>query len=239
MADTNQAGGDNAQSPDASNEGSQSSQSHSGLEARIGELTAGMRDAQRDAIATRELLAAQQAEVQRLQGLLAAPKVDQPGVDYSQLGDAGQVVKQAVEDAVTRTKNELTAQFQSQFKQLQSVQVQSQVASIAAQYGLSAELAAQAQSVMVGATQRGIPMVPEDAVKWALGEAMMAGKYQPPSGPTARKPGPNGNVLIGAAPVPQPQHQRVVAMPANFDSYSPDQQHEWLSKNGMLDMPLD
>jgi len=239
MDETNQAGGVTAQTPDASIEGTQSSQSNAGVQARIDELTHGMREAQRDAVATRELLAAQQSEVQRLQNLLAAPKEQDPGVDYSQLGDAGDIVKKAINDAVKRTEATMSAQFQAQFRQLQSVQVQSQVATIATQYGLPADVVAHAQSVMAGATQRGIPMVPEDAVKWALGEALMTGKVTQQQ-VQQRKPGPNGNVLIGAAPVPHaPAAQRSVAMPANFENLHPDQQHEWLARNGMLDMPLD
>lgn len=237
MNETDQAGGATAQTPDASQETSQSSQQNAGLEARIAELTHGMREAQRSAAASQELVLAQQAETRRLQEMLAAPRPQaEPEVDLSNLGDAGSLVRKAIDDAVKRTTDTLNQQFQSQFKQLQSVQVQGQVASIAAQYGLSPEVVAHAQSVMVGATQRGVPMVPEDAVKWALGEAMMTGKVTPAQ--LQRKPGPNGNVLIGAAPAPFAP-QRAPAMPANFENLAPDEQAAWAAKNGLGDISLD
>lgn len=239
MADETNAEGANAQAPEAP-EGSQSSQSGAGVQARIDELTHFRRTAEADAAATRQLLASQQEETRRLQDRLAElanPPTREADVDYSQLGDAGAVVKQAVESAVKRTSETLTAQFNQQFRQLQSVQVQQSVASIAKQYGLPADVEAHAQSVMVGATQKGIPMIPEDAVKWAMGQALMEGKIQPAS---IRKPGPNGNVLTGPSPMPvHAAAQRQVAMPANFENLPPDQQDQWLAKAGVTDFSLD
>lgn len=238
MDEVTQAEGANAQAPNAP-EGTQSSQSGAGIQTRIDELTHFRRTAEADAAATRQLLAAQQDETRRLQDRLAElsrPVNQEQEVDYSQLGDAGAVVKQAVEAAVRRTSEQLTANFTKQFQQLQSVQVQQSVASIAKQYNLPDDVAAHAQSVMAGATQKGIPMVPEDAVNWAVGQALLQGKMQPQQ---VRKASPNGNVLIGAAPMPVPQVQRQVAMPANFENLDPVQQEAWLAKNGVTDFSMD
>lgn len=229
--------GATAQASEATQEVSQAAQENAGFQRRIDELTAARRQAEAEAAAQRDLAAKLLEQMQQLQERAVQPPPANEPDYYSELGDAGRVVKQAVESAVKRTQDALTRQFSEQYSRLESQMQMQALQAQASVSGLPAEVASRAAAVLNGARQRGLPLTPDDALKWAYGEALMAGQVQPQS---TRRPGSPAGAALGAANPPMPTNgtQRPPALPANFESMRPAEQDAWLAKNGLDSLDL-
>src|SRR5690349_11890193 len=228
--------------PGATGEGTQGAPETSGFQERINQLTARAGSAERAAEEAKNALAASMERIARLEGVVSAtaPRTQgtqEPELDFSEFGDAAEPLKKLV--------GGLTAKFQQQTARLQAnfdAQLRThQVAALAAAVpGLPPEVKNRADALAQGWAAKGLPVIADDALNFAIGEAIRNGTYRPAGGappPQGRVMGgnPQGATITGhGAPTPGGSGApRAVAPPANFENLSPQAQQAWIDKNGM------
>ena len=229
---TDIAEGSPAQGQDATNQGQQSQAAESppaqvnGIQKRIDELTA--RSYEKDATINQlqqsvtELVTRLAQQVPQQQA--APPTNPFEGVDYSD--------PQSVQAAFTAAMGQMEQKFSQQLGHVAGRAAQMEVANVAASFGVqNPAIVQRAQQLVAAWKQRGYEFVPEDAVKFALGEAQAAGgqrqQYAPPN-----------PVMSGQNPGPPVPVNRTQALPANFDDLSVDDQLRILEARGAGDQSL-
>lgn len=231
---------DTAQSTATGEGSSQGAPDVSGLQQRINELTAGMREAQRESAEARQ--ATQQAMLQlaELKGAVSAGAPRQPAapeVDYSVFGDAADPLKKVLDAQAAQFQRQL-AQINSQVAaQLQASQIQT----LAMQQQLPPAVVAEATRLMnVISAKYGPDANATDALDLAIGQAIRNGTYKPggvaAAGGRAMGAPPAGATLHGGSPsvVPVPPangQPKGLVLPTNFADMTPAQQQAYLQKS--------
>jgi len=229
---------DTAQSATPGEGSSQGAPDVSGLQQRINELTAFGREQERIA---KEATSGLNEAMQRLARLEGKVESAQPApgrrqeFDYSVFGDAAEPLKKALEaqqDQFQQQLAQMNANFAAQMRP-------TQVAAIGAGLGLPPTVIQRANDLAAAWAAKGLPLIAQDAVDFAVGEAMRAGTLKlPQAGQGGRAMGgsPAGATLHGGSPPLMPGvsnngQPKGLVLPTNFEDLSPAQQEAWLSKN--------
>lgn len=128
--------------------------------------------------------------------------------------------------------------FEEHQRKLDASVMASQMQQAGQQANLPPEVVARAQAVLTGSRERGVPLTPQDAMNWAIGEAVQAGKWKLPNQAPPRAS--NGqfapvNQVYAGAPAPPSSASGVKPLPANFDSLDADEQLRLLEARGVGD----
>jgi hypothetical protein len=216
-------------------------QENAGVKARIDQLVAQREQekAAREAL-ERQLMenTAQMAQMALQAQQRNAPPAPAPVDPLQQFKDTlDPVAMQAIQAAVAETQRRMEAQFAPVLAQQAAQIAQMHVATEAANIkGLPAEVSQRAAALAADWRQKGLNLLPGDAINFALGEyqrgqltraAAVAG-YNP----ALAQPG----LVQGYTPAPPQQQAR--SLPANFDSLNRNQQNAALEQAGILDQPL-
>jgi hypothetical protein len=228
-----------AQATDATQE---QPQQNEGIQTRINELTAKFRQAEEANQKLAQQLMEQQAkyaaalEQQAFRAQAPAPQPpEDPLAPFKDQIDP--TVAQAVQAAVNATRKQMEAQFNSIIQQ-QAVEQSAYAvrAEVATLPNVPKEVAQRAESLMRAWKSQGLPIVPQDAINFALGEYHRGQllKAAPVMGynPNAQVP---PSVIPGQNPPPAAARQ---SLPANFDSLDYNQQNKILEQMGVGDQPL-
>lgn len=233
---------ENQPSAQANDQVAEQPQNNEGFQHRINELTAKFRQQEEANQKLSQQLFEQQAKYasmieQQIQAQRAAPpqQVEDPLAPFKDQIDP--TVAQAVQAAVNATRKQMEAQFNGILQQQAAEQAVYAVrAEAAALPNIPREVSQRAEQLMRAWKAQGLPIIPQDAINFALGEYQRNQllKAAPVRGydPTAQVP---PAVITGQAPAPQAARS---ALPANFDSLSYDQQNLILEKMGVGDQPI-
>lgn len=221
---------------------SEQPQQGEGIQSRINELTAKFRQAEEANQKLASQLMEQQAkyaaalEAQAYRAQAPAPQPpEDPLAPYRDQIDP--TVAQAVQAAVNATRKQMEQQFnavlQQQAVEQSAYAVRAEIASLP---NVPTEVAQRAESLMRSWKSQGLPIVPQDAINFALGEYHRGQllKAAPVRGynPNAQVAPP---VIPGGNPLPQAPRS---SLPANFDSLDYNQQNKLLEQMGVGDQPL-
>jgi hypothetical protein len=227
--------------PAATGEGTQGAPEISGFQERINQLTAKAGDATREAAEAKAALAASMERIARLEGVVSAqaPRpqgTQEPELDFSEFGEAAEPLKKLVGGITNKFQKQLAAQQASFDTQLRAHQVAALAASVP---DLPPQVRARAEDLAQGWAAKGLPVIADDALNFAIGEAIRKGTYRPAAGtavPQGRVMGgsPQGATITGhVAGGGGGGVTRTAAPPANFENLSPAQQQAWIDKNGV------
>lgn len=215
-------------------------QDNAGFQARINQLTA-QREQEKEARVAleRQLLesTAQMAQLamQRNQAVAPPPAPVDPLERFKDTLDP--VALQAINAAVAETQRRMEAQFAPvmahQAAQIAQMHVATEAANIK---GLPAEVSTRAAALAADWRQKGLNLLPSDAINFALGEYSRGqlARAAPVLGYDPRTQA-SGHIP-GYTPVPAAQTAR--SLPSNFDQLNRTQQNAALEASGSLDQPL-
>ncbi len=212
-----------------------------GVQARINELTAKMREQERQNAELQSKLMEQMATsvqlAQQAQRQVApAPIPVDPLAQFKDTLDP--TAMQAIQAAVAETQRRMEAMYAprlaAQDAQLAAMAVHSEAAAIP---NLPREVSARAAQLAAQWRQAGINYPPGDALNFALGEYQRGQlvKAAPVVGYDPRNAMPQ-TVIPGFSPAPQTQQAR--ALPNNFEQLNRAQQNAALDAAGIADRPM-
>ena len=212
-----------------------------GVQARINELTAKMREQERQNAELQSKLMEQMAQsvqlAQQAQRAVAPPPA--PVDPLAQFKDTlDPTAMQAIQAAVAETQRRMEAMYAprlaAQDAQLAAMAVHSEAAAIP---NLPKEVSSRAAQLAAQWRQAGINYPPGDALNFALGEYQRGQlvKAAPVVGYDPRNAMPQ-NVIPGYTPPPQTQAPR--ALPNNFEQLNRAQQNAALEAAGIADQPM-
>lgn len=212
-----------------------------GAQARINELTAKFREAerQREELQSKlmEQMAASVQLAQQAQRQVAPPPAPvDPLAQFKDVLDP--VAAQAIQAAVAETQRRMEAMYAprlaAQDAQLAAMAVQSEAAGIP---NLPKEVSARAAQLAAQWRQAGINYPPGDALNFALGEYQRGQlvKAAPVAGYDPRNAMPAGVIPGVPPPVTMPQQR---ALPSNFDQLNRAQQNAAMEAAGIADQPM-
>lgn len=232
---------ENQPSAQATEPTTQDQSQNEGIQTRINELTAKFRQAEENNQRLSTQLMEQQSKYttmieQQMQAQRAPPPPpEDPLAPFKDQLDP--TVAQAVQAAVAATQRRMEQQFNAVLQQ-QAVEQSAYAvrAEIAALPNVPREVAQRAESLMRAWKSQGLPIVPQDAINFALGEYQRTQMLR-----AAPVTGYNPNAQIAPAVIPgqipapaAPRGQ----LPQNFDSLDHHQQNILLEKMGVGDQPL-
>lgn len=211
-----------AQAPDAAQP---DVSQQSGIQARIDQLTAQMRQAQEQN--TQLLSTVTQQAAQLAQFMQQGQKANEPQQPQDPFANVDWSNAESVKASFQQAQQAQAAQFNSRFQQLQAQMQQNEVLSVAAQFGVKDPAVVQyAQQAVSYWTQKGVPMNAVDAIRYAAGQAAL-GQLPNATRPAMQTPY-MPTQLPGSAPAPKAT--QAYKRPANFDSLSMDQQEAILER---------
>lgn len=205
-----------------------------GIQKRIDELTArfheeaGKRQQAESLVAELIAKSAHQQPVQQ-----AAP--DEADLALQRLesqygGETAAVMRAAIEATTAKFTKQL-AETQAMFANQQAV---ASIDSELQQRGIqNADVSKRAKELIAGWKQRGLQLLPGDAITFALGEAAL--KPQPSRQSDGRFAPTSPVLSYAGAP---PAQVRRNAQPTNFESLSAEQQLQWFDQSGIGDKPF-
>lgn len=215
-----------AQAPDAAQP---DVSQQSGIQKRIDELTAQMRQAQEQN--TQLLSTVTQQAAQLAQFMQQGQKANEPQQPADPFANVDWTDANSVKQAFVQSQQTVEQKFARQYQQLQAQMQQNEVLSVAAQFGVKDPAVVQyAQQAVQYWQQKGVPMNAMDAIRYAAGQAALGQLPQSQFGRPAQGAPHMPTQLPGSAPAPR-GNGAPKGLPQNFDSLSLDQQEALLEKH--------
>lgn len=215
---------DNEETDDEGNKDERSDKgTKSGVQARIDELTAKQRDAERRAEEANARLLNVLANQQRPQ----KEEEPEPEPDWSDPAAVAKYTNRRI-DKMEQNFNQRVSQISQRFESSEFGQA---VAAEAAKHGLDVDKTVQLARAVKA---KGLPANVKEIIQMEIGEAVLNGTYKPPSEPSARSNAPLSSVRApNLAPAP-----KEIVYPSDFDNWSPSKQIAFLNKKGVGDKPI-
>ena len=161
-------------------------------------------------------LAQQNAQLAQTVQQVAARPVQQQQPVHDPFEAFDDKTKAALKSVIDAQNNNFQQQFRQQEQQFKGMQLETEVAAIAATPGLTPEMVKQAQDIFRGNRAKGVPVLANEVVDMVIGAAIRNGTFKGTIPQQHQQRGTAPNTLTGGSRPPGPTKAR----PANFDRMS-------------------